>query len=245
MDILQLRQKLVQICLDYGVYQGSTEVVVDIPYIPYIPENWNEFLVVAEAQNLKAKAYANYSNEQKICRLYPHYDCSNNYAVDGPFPKMDVLPWEDGSIPLALKAALGLDPYKTAVCNACLWSRRNGDVNENPNEEMQNQSKELWQAMWTELEPHISKVVCCGSIASAIFEFAGEKVKELRHPSPNAMSRVSGMFKIDDLLNRYPEVKTAYQELGVDDIFSTYKLNKIFFACHAVSLLKNNPEQNE
>lgn len=245
MEILQLRQKLVKICLDHGVYQGTTKVVIDVPYIPYIPENWNRVLVVAEAQNLDVGSYANCSDEQKICRLYPDRDSSKSYANAGPFPIMDVKPWKDGSIPLALKAALDLNPYETAVCNACLWSQRNGGANVNPNEEMQKQSKELWRAMWTELEPHISKVVCCGSIASAILEFAGQKLKELRHPSPNAMSRVSGMFKIDDLLNRYPEVKTAYQELGADDIFSTYKLNKIFFACHAVSLLKNNPEQNE
>ena len=238
MDILQLRQKLVQICLDYGAYQGSTEVVVDIPYIPYIPENWNDVLVVAEAQNLDVGFYANCSDEQKICRLYPDYDHTQSYAVNGSFPILDVKPWEDGSIPLALKAALNLDPYKTAVCNACLWSRRDGNANANPNEEMQKQSRELWKEMWTNLAPFVSKVVCCRTIASAIFDFAGEKLKELRHPSPKAMSQISGMFETVDLLNRYPEVKNAYQELGGDDIFETSKQNKIFFACHTVSLLK-------
>ena len=244
MDVLQLRQKLVQICLDYGVYQGSTEVVVDIPYIPYIPENWNGFLVVAEAQNLKANAYANYSNEQKICRLYPHYDCSNNYAVDGPFPKMDVSPWEDGSIPLALKAALDLDPYKTAVCNACLWSRRNGDVNENPNEEMQNQSKELWKKIWIDLKPHVSKVVCCGNIADFIFDFIKNRVK-IKHPSRRLLTPISDMITENDLFNFFPDVKEAYDSFGYKEKDMQYKQNIIFFACHAVSWLKNNPEQNE
>lgn len=239
MDILQLRQKLVQICLDYGVYQGSTEVVVDVPYIPYIPEKWNGFLVVAEAQNLKANAYANYSNEQKICRLYPHYDCSNSYAVDGPFPKMDVLPWEDGSIPLALKAALDLDPYKTAICNACLWSRRDGNANANPNEEMQKQSRELWQTMWTELEPHISKVVCCGGTAWSVFNFVKDTMKDkLCHPSKRLLNPISGMLTEGDLFKFYPDVKRAYDELGYEQCGINYKQNKIFYACHAVSWLK-------
>lgn len=245
MDIQELRQKLVKECLNYGAYQGTTEVVVDIPYIPYIPENWNGILVVAEAQNLNIGDYANCSDVQKICRLYPDYDGSKSYAIEGPFPKMDVKPWEDGSIPLALKAALGLNPYEIAVCNACLWSRRVGNRNKNPNNEMLVRSKDLWEDMWTDLDSYVTKVVCCGTKALSVFDFAGEKLKELRHPSPNAMSRISGMFKIDDLLNRYPEVETAYQELRTDDILETCKQNKVFFACHAVSLLKNNTERNE
>lgn len=245
MDIQELRQKLVKECLNYGAYQGTTEVVVDIPYIPYIPENWNGILVVAEAQNLNIGDYANCSDEQKICRLYPDHDSSRSYAIEGPFPKMDVNPWADGSMPLALKAALNINPYEIAICNACLWSRREGNANANPNEEMQTQSGKLWEEMWPLLDSDTEKVICCGSIAASIFDFAGEKLKELRHPSPNAMSRISGMFKIDDLLNRYPEVETAYQELRTDDILETCKQNKVFFACHAVSLLKNNTERNE
>lgn len=238
MDIQELRQKLVKICLDYGAYQGSTDVVVDIPYIPYIPDNWNGVLVVAEAQNLNIGAYADCSVERKICRLYPDYDNTQSYAVDGPFPILDVKPWEDGSIPLALKAALNLDPYKTAVCNACFWSRREGNANANPNKEMQDQSRELWKEMWCALEPHIEFVVTCGTIAASVFDFVGGKRKKLRSPSPNAMSRVSGMFRKDDLLERYPEVKTAYEEIKFDENDISYEQNKIFYACHVVSLLK-------
>lgn len=229
-------------CQKYGAYQGSSDVVVDIPYIPYIPENWNGVLVVAEAQNLDIGAYANCSDNQKICRLYPDNDCTRNYAVNGSFSKMDVKPWEDGSIPLALKAALDLNPYETAVCNACLWSRREGYANANPNEEMQDQSRKLWKEMWGALEPHIEWVVTCGAIAASVFDFAAEKRKKLRLPSPNAMSRISGMFRKDDLLKRYPEVKSAYEEMQLSENEISYEQNKIFYACHAVSLLKDSFE---
>ena len=239
MDILQLRQNLVRICLDYGVYQGTTEVVVNIPYIPYIPESWNGVLVTAEAQNLDVDAYADYSDEQKICRLYPDYDHTQSYAVNGSFPILDVKPWEDGSIPLALKAALNLDPYKTAVCNACLWSWRDGNANANPNEEMQKQSRELWKEMWTNLAPFVSKVVCCGSTAWSIFNFVEENKKaKLCHPSKRLLNPISGMLKESDLFEFYPDVKRAYDELEYERYGINYKQNKIFYACHAVSWLK-------
>lgn len=239
MDILQLRQNLVRICLDYGVYQGTTEVVVNIPYIPYIPESWNGVLVTAEAQNLDVDAYADYSDEQKICRLYPDYDNTQSYAMNGPFPILDVKPWEDGSIPLALKAALNLDPYKTAVCNACLWSWRDGNANANPNEEMQKQSRELWKEMWTNLAPFVSKVVCCGSTAQSIFNFVEENKKaKLCHPSKRLLNPISGMLKESDLFEFYPDVKRAYDELEYERYGINYKQNKIFYACHAVSWLK-------
>ena len=245
MDIQELRQKLVKECLNYGAYQGTTEVVVDIPYIPYIPENWNGILVVAEAQNLNIGDYANCSDEQKICRLYPDHDSSRSYAIEGPFPKMDVKPWEDGSIPLALKAALDLNPYETAVCNACLWSLRKDDKNETPNDEMQNQSKQLWEKLWAILDSNAQKVVCCGKIAWSIFNFVEEgKKQKLCHPSKKLLTPVSGMLKEEDLFSFYPDVKRAYDALEYERYGIKHKQNKIFYASHAVSWLKNNSDRN-
>ena len=50
-----------------------------------------------------------------------------------------------------------------------------------------------------------------------------------------AMSRVSGMFDEADLLIRYPEVNDVINRHPtlLDDNF---RRNKIFYACHAVSL---------
>ncbi|PWJ61957.1 hypothetical protein SAMN05720473_11334 [Fibrobacter sp. UWB15] len=237
--IQELRQSLVDICQN-GRYNGSTAVVESIPYIPYIPENWNGILVVAEAQNMSEKLYKNCTELQKICRLYPDKDCSKNHdASKGLFPELDVGPWEDGSIPLALKAAIKkFDPFKTAICNACLWSLRDGDKNVNPNKEMRELSKELWRKMLPALGSTVKQIICCGSVAASIFDFEEAKSKRtcLRLPSPNAMSRVSGMFREEDLFERYPEVKNVFAEFKD----TTHRQNKIFYACHAVSILKRD-----
>lgn len=246
-NILSLRESLKQICQNFALSE-NVKVIERTPYIPYIPENWNGVLVVAEAQNITEDDYRDCSEEQKICRLYPNRDCLQNYEISGSFPKLDVKPWNDGSIPLALKASLELNLFETAVGNSCFWSIRNGEANENPNEDMRNQSRILWQQMWDVLKERCSKVICCGNIATEIFNFIEDDnltIKELRHPSPNAMSRVSGMFNKDDLFSRYPEVKNAYDELGfgnpTNESIRNYMQNKIFFACHAVSLLKTEP----
>ena len=52
-NVQELRQGLTEICKNYGRYRGTSSVVVDIPFIPYIPDNWNGVLVLAEAQNLQ------------------------------------------------------------------------------------------------------------------------------------------------------------------------------------------------
>ena len=238
-NVQKLRQSLTEICLKYERFRGSSAVVVDVPYIPYIPDNWNGYLVLAEAQNLYEEAYKDYTNLQKIYRLYPDMDCSKNYNADkGLFPILDIKPWEDGSIPLALKAALQLNPFETAICNSCFWSLRENGVNVNPNEEMRDMSRSLWKEMWAVLGESVEKVVCCGSVAASIFDFEEVRDKRacLRLPSPNALSRVSGMFRETDLFKRYPEVKEAF----VDFSDTTYRQNKIFFACHAVSILKQD-----
>ena len=49
------------------------------------------------------------------------------------------------------------------------------------------------------------------------------------------MSRVSGMFRRNDLLKRYPEVKTAAGQ-HPEWLKANYSSNKIFFTRHATSL---------
>jgi hypothetical protein len=238
-NVQELRQGLTEICKNYGRFRGTSSVVVDIPFIPYIPDNWNGVLVLAEAQNLYEDAYKDCSDLQKIYRLYPDMDCSKSYdANKGLFPILDIKPWEDGSIPLALKAALEINPFETAICNSCLWSLRKNGINVNPNDEMRDMSRDLWKEMWSVLGESAERVVCCGSVAASIFDFEEVEGKRacLRLPSPNALSRVSGMFNEAELFKRYPEVEKVFA--GFSD--TTYRQNKIFFACHAVSILKQD-----
>ena len=236
MNVQEIRQKIVRICQSYGAYKGSTKVIVNTPYIPYIPDNWNGVLVLAEAQNLNLEAYKGFTELQKIFRLYPDQNDSKKYDDSYPYSNLQIQPWQDGSIPLALMAALNLDPYQTAICNACLWSLRENGKNVNPNEEMQSQSRVLWQEMWRELSHDIKRVICCGSVAKSIFNFTERDC--LRLPSPNALSRVSGMFTEEDLFKRYPEVKKVFANYKD----AAYRQNKIFYACHAVSILKKGED---
>ncbi len=47
------------------------------------------------------------------------------------------------------------------------------------------------------------------------------------------------LFNEADLLNRYPEVKNVVNK-HPEWLQGGYRLNKIFFACHAVSLYSRN-----
>lgn len=92
MNVQELRKKLVEICQSYGAYKGSTKVVVDTPYIPYIPDNWNGVLVLAEAQNLNVDDYGDFSEQRKICRLYPNQDYLKNYDDSYPYSNLQIQP---------------------------------------------------------------------------------------------------------------------------------------------------------
>ena len=57
----------------------------------------------------------------------------------------------------------------------------------------------------------------------------------LLHPSLTNLSRMSGAFNEEDLLARYPAVRAALERFP-DWADWSYRKNKIFFACHAVSI---------
>ena len=215
------------------------DVVISEPYIPYIPNDWNGVLVLAESQNLSSSHsdYVDYLNslipDKRMCRLGMYDD------------EIGVWPWDDGALKLAVEAAFSIKAEETAVSNAVLWSKRtDSEANDNPNASMKDASVTLWTEMLDILKPKLKLVVCSGNVADEVIERTNwdgckTKKRKLRLPSTQAMSRVSGMFEEDDLLMRYPEVKKvldAHPKWGEGN----YKRNKIFFACHAVSLVKSS-----
>jgi len=205
-------------------------VVIEEPYIPYIPEQWNKILVLAESQNLSASncGYVEYllslTPEGRLQRL----GSSPDYV--------GVYPWDDGSIKLAVEAAFNIDSSNVAVSNAVLWSQRGkSEENKNPDIDLQKKSSELWSNLIAFLKPE--KIICCGKIAQNVISrtsWEGEIIN-LRLPSKTAMSRVSGMFNEADLLKRYPEVEEVLNR-NPNIISDQFRKNKIFYACHAVSL---------
>lgn len=55
------------------------------------------------------------------------------------------------------------------------------------------------------------------------------------------MSRISGMFNSNDLLERFPEVREIAEKN--ENWIKNYRSNKVFYACHAVSLLKEHDKK--
>ena len=211
------------------------EVVIEEPYIPYIPAHWNRILVLAESQNLSptnqgyVEALRGLDPKSRMKRL-GHPELTDSAEVG-------VSPWDDGSLKLAVEAAFGAQADHTGVSNAVLWSQRDSllQTNINPGRPLQGRSSDIWREMLQIIQPKL--LICSGNIAHSVVDEAGwpdEKIARLRLPSPNAMSRISGMFREKDLLNRYPEVRQVVQTHP--EWVTSYRRNKILFACHAVSL---------
>jgi len=228
MDIMPL----IDICKKYIRHEG---VVIQEAFIPYIPQNWNtnknKVLVLAESQNLSS---SNDDYIKKLEAMSPEERMQRLGAFSGG--NIGIGPWDDGSLKLAVEASLGIKESEVAVSNAVLWSQR-GDRNQNknPDRTLQKDSSALWSELLPILKP--VKIICCGKIAEKVIQktnWHGEIVN-LRLPSKTAMSRVSGMFNEVDLLKRYPEVNSII-ERNPHWLGSEYRKNKIFFACHAVSI---------
>ena len=228
-DPTVLVNELVNECKKF-ILPNDAFVVIQESYIPYIPEQWNKILVLAESQNLSA-SHSKYvetlllmSPEERIQRL----GASSDYV--------GVYPWDDGSIKLALEAALQVDSSHVAVSNAVLWSQRGkNEENKNPDVNLQNLSSEIWSKLLSILKPE--KIICCGKVAQHVIaktDWEGNVIN-LRLPAKNAMSRVSGMFDEIDLLKRYPEVEEVLNRTP-NLLCDGFRRNKIFYACHAVSL---------
>lgn len=224
-------EDLIRACKKH-VMADSETVVVREPYIPYIPNNWNQVLVLAESQNLSSSndGYVQYLNSLAATKRM------NRLGLEAD--TIGIQPWDDGSLKLAVEAAFDIVAKETAVSNAVLWSQRGSSKqNINPDNDLQSRSSELWSEMLKLLNPRL--VICSGNIANSVItntRWSGNIIK-LRLPSKTAMSRVSGMFDENDLLRRYPEVDTVLN-LHPEWASGGYRKNKIFFACHAVSLNK-------
>jgi hypothetical protein len=224
-----LINELVNVCKQF-LLPNDGSVVIEESYIPYIPEQWNKILVLAESQNLSAsncqyvKTLLSMSQEGRIRRL----GASPDYV--------GVYPWDDGSIKLAVEAAFQVDSSRVAVSNAVLWSQRGkNEENKNPDIDLQGRSSKIWSELLCILKPE--KIICCGKIAQSVIaktNWEGEVIN-LRLPAKTAMSRVSGMFNEADLLKRYPEVEKVLNQ-NPSLIRDGFQRNKIFYACHAISL---------
>lgn len=208
------------------------------PYIPYLPATWNGLLVLAEAQNLSA-SNRGYVDELRARRAaHPEALLTRLGGEEG----VGVGPWDDGVLKLAVEAALGVDAAQTAVSNAVPWSRlETPSRNIGPDKDVEAFAVEFWKELLPIIAP--SEIVTAGKVAKLVIRRALPKSQRGRQvwwrlPSPNMLSRVSGMFDRSDLLSRYPEVA----EVLVRQPDWGPRLNDVFYACHAVSLNRRAPE---
>ena len=194
----------------YGEFGDG--VVIREPYIPYLPKGWNGILVLAESQNLSA---TNEGYVDDLMRLDPTGRMKRlGHPELGEGEDVGVAPWDDGSLKLAVEAAFGASAERTGVSNAVLWSQRdpNTKANANPDAHLQELSSVLWRDMLEIIQPE--RVICSGNIAHWVIcsaGWTGGRIDKVRLPSPNGISRVSGMFSEEDLLNRYPEVRKVVE----------------------------------
>lgn len=240
---MTMKNKLARTCLEFSVPVPAA-AVVEQPYIPWVPEHWNGLLVLAEAQNL-SKTNSGYVDwlrslepEKLVCRLYER----------GVPANLGIEPWDDGSLKLAVEASLGLRASETAVSNAVLWSQVSGTgANQTPSQRIIDLSIGLWSKLLPILRP--SCILCAGNVAHRVMTRVEQQLEhalantrhfKLRLPSKTAMSRMSGMFREDDLKLRYPEVAAVIEQHS--EWVRSYGLNKIFYACHAVSVLAGHKE---
>jgi len=225
-----MKDNLLEICKKFII--ESNDVVIAEPYIPYIPENWNGILVLSESQNL-SKTFDDYVNKLNAMTFKNRID--RLYIGEN----LRVLPWDDGTLKLAVEAAFKVNADHTGVSNAVLWSQRNENgTNKNPSGFINEQSVFIWDSFLKIIKP--KRIITVGKIARSIIKqtnWSNEnkiRIIPLRSASKMALSRVSGMFYEDDLLKRYPEVNHVIE--NNKEWVKKFRLNKIFYACHAISI---------
>lgn len=227
-----MKEELIEICKRYTL-SDAEQVVVPEAYIPYIPINWNKILVLAESQNL-SKTNSKYVNSLKSLTSIERMQRLGHDNLS-----FGVAPWSDGSLKLAIESAFDDEKAdSTGVSNAVLWSQRSATgANINPSNELIEISSKLWKEYLFLLNPKL--LITAGKKAENVINKTGWNGKHicLRLPAKTAMSRISGMFKTDDLLERYPEVKQVVH--NNPEWVEDYRSNKVFFACHAVSIIKS------
>jgi hypothetical protein len=223
--------RLLRVCRKH-VLPADHSTVVPEPYLPYIPPSWNGVLVTAEAQNLSRRnvAYRTWLLQQdakgRMRRLYD-YD------------RIGVAPWTDGTLQIAVEAALGVKAEQTAISNAVPWSLVTaGGANLNPSSDLIRLASVFWSELLPVLKPKM--LLVCGAIGRKVFDSVRELASQayyIAQPSKNLLSRISGMFGEDDLLARYPEVADVVRRCPHH--LATYRRNKIFYACHVVSTVRS------
>lgn len=169
-QIENLKYELSKICDSFKFDEKTkpSNIVIDSPYIPYIPDNWeqNKILILFEAQNLSGSSIGNmeYVNELKsskskqVLRLYECLLTENEIGIS---------PWDDSYLDFPLKVCFPEHERKDfAVGNAVLWSLSKNEKNLNPTKDLIEKSSQIWKQFLAEMKP--KRIVLVGNIAKAV-----------------------------------------------------------------------------
>lgn len=229
--------RLLEICRRHCL--RNSRVVVGEPYIPFLPDKWNGILVLAEAQNMSTKNQ-DYVDRVKAMKRDERFQRLGRVEWEG----IGIQPWDDGSLPLAVASVFPeLAVKQFGVSNAVVWSQRTEEgANKNPSDDLVRRSVRFWSDILAVLKPE--QVVTAGKIARGVIEQAWQGSHlALRSPSPRYLSPLVGLFDNEDLFRRFPEVSDALDRQP-ELLDGHYRANKIFFACHAVSVAKATKQQD-
>lgn len=126
-----LKQRMIGVCERNTIKRSELkptnfDIVFEEPYIPYLPENWNVFLVLAEVQNLPRKTKSvelldyieGLEKKESKYRILRLEDYPPEYGN-----KIGVGPWDDDSLKLAFASVFGNESIdQVSISNAVLWS---------------------------------------------------------------------------------------------------------------------------
>lgn len=221
---------------------ASEKVVVPEPYIPYVPPNgWNGILVLAEAQNLSSSKTRPY--RESLEALHKAGDRQSLYnRLNGDLPERSGLrgigvgPWDDGTIKLAVAAIGGVQAvHQTAVSNAILWSTGDSAVSERIASGTKVRSVAFWRDLLSTLRP--SQIWTFGATARMVMKRSVvEPGQLLAFPGPFLRRLRTGYaFDIDRLLSAFPEVARALYAIREQGLAIDHEALAVHCACACVS----------
>jgi hypothetical protein len=223
------REALFGICARHHL-PATIPAVVPEPYIPYIPEDWNGILVLAEAQNLSD---TNRAYREKLLAA----DTRLRYGRLGPIYGIGIEPWADGTMPFAVEAAFGVDPKQCAISNAIPWSQAVGRTNVTPATAMIRAAAPFLLEVLRELRPNT--VLVCGKRSQWVFdemrlcEAPPWRLIRANSASPLGTAQLIREFPLQQVEQRFPSVATLMKKYSS----SRYWKNRVAFACHVVQLV--------
>jgi hypothetical protein len=232
-NINNLKDRLIEICKKFIRDNPPSDVIIETPYIPFIPENWfqNQILVLFESQNLSGSTNGNIDFKDHLKSLDTAKQINRLYENLINEKKIGISPWDKGYLDFPLKVCFPeYNRTDYAVGNSVLWSISENNKNINPSKELIDKSAELWKLFLEEMKPH--KIICVGDIASKVISKIDDKKKltiSTYFPTGRYANFIIKHFDFSKEINRFEEVNQALKILAknLDSPISEYSKTPI------------------